>query len=343
VNLDFSEEQAALRETLRDFFEKESPGSVVRAAEPLGFDASLWRKVAGLGLAAIAVPEDRGGGGSGFVELAIAAELLGRSLAPVPLIEAAVACGLLVSLGRSAVVDSLVAGERVATVALHPVALHPVAPRPAAGEVARLVPAGAVADYVVVLRGEELLLAGQPDKPAAAIPNLGAMPLADCPVPAGAAVLARGPEAVAAHRGAVRQWELLTAAALAGLAARALEIGVGYVLQRRAFGVLIGSFQTIQHRLADNATAVDGARLLAYQAAWAHDAGRPGAADLATMSFLFASETAFTTASESLHFHGGYGYTLEYDIQLYFRRAKAWPLVAGDRRAAYAELAHRLG
>jgi alkylation response protein AidB-like acyl-CoA dehydrogenase len=57
---------------------------------------------------------------------------------------------------------------------------------------------------------------------------------------------------------------------------------------------------------------------------------------------LFASDTAFTTASHSLHFHGGYGYTLEYDIQLYFRRAKAWPQLAGDRRAAYAALAHRL-
>ena len=60
------------------------------------------------------------------------------------------------------------------------------------------------------------------------------------------------------------------------------------------------------------------------------------------MSFLFASETAFKTASESLHFHGGYGYTLEYDIQLYFRRAKAWPLLAGDRRATYVDLSHRL-
>ena len=119
------------------------------------------------------------------------------------------------------------------------------------------------------------------------------MPLADCPVPANATVLARGPQAVAAHRRAVRQWELLTGAALAGLASKALEIGVGYVLQRRAFGVLIASFQTIQHRLADNATAVDGARLLAYEAAWAHDAGQPAAASLATMSFLFASETAF--------------------------------------------------
>jgi alkylation response protein AidB-like acyl-CoA dehydrogenase len=137
----------------------------------------------------------------------------------------------------------------------------------------------------------------------------------------------------------VRQWRLLTAAALAGLAARALDIGLGYVVQRRAFGVLIGSFQTVQHRLADHATAVDGARLLTYKAAWALDAGLPSAGHLAEAAFLFAAETAFATASDSLHFHGGYGYTLEYDIQLYFRRAKAWPLVAGDRRAGYAALA----
>ena len=325
MNLDFTEEQQALRGTLRDFFEKESPPSAVRAAEPLGFDASLWRKVAELGLPSIAVPEERGGGGAGWVELAIAAEALGQYLAPVPLIEAAVANALLAELAGPS------PSERVATLALHP----------AAGGVARLVPAGAVANLVVVLRGEELLLVTQQDKPVAR-PNLGAMPLADCPLPGRAVVLARGPEAVAAHQGAVRRWRLLTAVALAGLAARALDIGLGYVLQRRAFGVLIGSFQTVQHRLADNATAVDGARLLAYKAAWALDAGLPSAGSLAEMAFLFAAETAFTTASESLHFHGGYGYTLEYDIQLYFRRAKAWPMLAGDRRAGYASLARSL-
>jgi alkylation response protein AidB-like acyl-CoA dehydrogenase len=332
MNLDFTEEQQALRETLQDFFEKESPPAVVRAAEPLGFDASLWRKVAELGLPAIAIPEDRGGAGAGFVDLAIAAELLGQSLAPVPLIEAATAGRLLAAQAGRPVLEPVVAGEQLATLALHPVA----------GDVARLVPAGAVADLVVVLRGDELLLIEQPHTPAPAIPNLGAMPLADCRIPPGAIVLARGPEAVAAHRRAVRQWQLLTAMALVGIAQRALEIGVGYVQQRRAFGVLIASFQTVQHRLADNVTAIDGARLLAHEAAWAHDAGLPTAPDLAAMSFLFASETAFRTASDSLHFHGGYGYTLEYDIQLYFRRAKAWPLVAGDRRAAYTELAHRL-
>ena len=60
------------------------------------------------------------------------------------------------------------------------------------------------------------------------------------------------------------------------------------------------------------------------------------------MAFRFTSEIAFRIAAESLHVHGGYGYTLEYDIQLYFRRAKAWPLVYGDPRAGYQELAAQL-
>lgn len=357
MDLDFTDDQTALRDTLRTFFEKESSTAAVRAAEPLGFDATLWRKVVDLGLAAIAVPEHLGGGGAGFVELAIAAECLGQSLAPVPLIEAAVANDLIASLSgagsslpdagssssgeRDARLDSLtaraVAGDLLATLAL----------RPATGDLARLVPAGAVADLVAVLRGDELLLLRQPDRgpaaPGGAVHNLGALPLADCPIDTEhALVLARGPAAVRAYRRALSRWELLTGAALFGLGSKALDIGVDYVMQRKAFGVLIGTFQTIQHRLADNAIALDGARLLAYEAAWAQDENLPTADTSATMAFLFAAETAFKTASEVLHFHGGYGYTLEYDIQLYFRRAKAWSLVAGDSRAAYAQLAHRV-
>ncbi|MFF4733193.1 acyl-CoA dehydrogenase family protein [Streptomyces mirabilis] len=357
MDLDFTDDQSALRDTLRTFFEKESSTAAVRAAEPLGFDAALWRKVVDLGLAAIAVPEHLGGGGAGFVELAIAAECLGQSLAPVPLIEAAVANDLIASLsdggsslpeagpsssgGPDARLESLtaraVAGELLATLAL----------RPATGDLARLVPAGAVADLVAVLRGDELLLLRQPDRgpaaPGGAVDNLGALPLADCPIDTEhALVLARGPAAVRAYRRALSRWELLTGAALFGLGSKALDIGVDYVMQRKAFGVLIGTFQTIQHRLADNAIALDGARLLAYEAAWAQDENLPTADTAATMAFLFAAETAHKTASEVLHFHGGYGYTLEYDIQLYFRRAKAWSLVAGDSRAAYARLAHRV-
>ncbi|MFA1546235.1 acyl-CoA dehydrogenase family protein [Actinomadura chokoriensis] len=337
MDLDLTDEQEAVRAALREFFQKESPPAVVRDAEPLGFDAALWRKVVELGLASMAVPEDRGGGGAGLVELAVAAEVLGRSLAPVPLIEAAVANNLLASLPGDAVPEPLVSaavtGELLATPAL----------RPVEGDAARLVPAGAVADLVVALQDDRLVLVRTAGEPVPAVPNLGAMPVADRRVdPAEAIVLATGPAALALHRRAVHHWQLLTGAALVGLASAALDLGRDYALERRAFGVPVAGFQTVQHRMADNATAIEGARLLAYEAAWAHDVDLAKAGTLATMSFLFAGETAFTTASDALHVHGGYGYTLEYDIQLYFRRAKAWPLVAGDRRAAYAELPRRL-
>ena len=77
------------------------------------------------------------------------------------------------------------------------------------------------------------------------------------------------------HESAVDDWRMLTANVLVGVAARALEIGVSYVKERQAFGAAIGSFQGVAHRLADCATAVDGARLLAYKAAWARDEDEP--------------------------------------------------------------------
>lgn len=341
MDLDLSDDQLALEEAVGQLLEKEAPVAAVRTAEPLGFDVNLWHKVTRMGLTTVTLPEDRGGGGSGFVDLALAVEQVGRAVAPVPLIEAAVANHLLASVAETPEVSSLlaqaVAGELLATLTL----------RPAVANVATLVPAGAVADAVIALDGDELVVVrppgASPTNPAPSVPNLGSLPLADCRLDEGdRVVIARGPRAVEAHRTAVAHWELLTGVALVGLGARALEIGIEYVMMRRAFGVLIASFQTIQHRLADDATALDGARLLAYEAAWAQDAGEPNADTLATMAFLFAGETAFKTTADCLQFHGGYGYTLEYDIQLYFRRAKAWVLVAGDPKTRFAELAHRL-
>jgi alkylation response protein AidB-like acyl-CoA dehydrogenase len=115
-----------------------------------------------------------------------------------------------------------------------------------------------------------------------------------------------------------------------GLARRQLDLTVAYVKERRQFGVPVGSFQAVQHRLADVATDLDGARLLVRKAAWAAQGGEPEAAVLAAMAFVWAAGTAHRVATESLHFHGGYGYTLDHDIQLFFRRATAWPLVLGD-------------
>jgi alkylation response protein AidB-like acyl-CoA dehydrogenase len=135
---------------------------------------------------------------------------------------------------------------------------------------------------------------------------------------------------------------VLTAGALVGLAGAALELGVEYAKQRQQFGVPIGSFQALAHRLADVATAVEGAQLLVREAAWAVDEDEPDAIALARMAFLFAARAAQDTSATALHVHGGYGFTLEYDVQLYLRRAKAWPLALGDPRRGALHLADAL-
>ncbi len=343
MDLAYSSQQQDLRESLSTFFSKESTPERVRAAEPGGFDPGLWRQVAAMGLHSMIVDEDLGGGGATLLDLVLTAEEFGRRIPPAPLIEAAVATNLLGRLGgdrasrvAGELLEGAVAGETLVTVALHPLR----------DGVAHLAPAGAVADAVLAMDGDELVALRSgvgPSSPLEVPANLGSAPLAD----RGAGiddrvVVARGAEARATYRAAREQWQLLTAAALVGLAQTSLDMGADYVQQRRAFGVLIAWFQTVQHRLADAVTDLEGARLLTYEAGWAGDAGLANAPALAAMAFLFTSRVAFRITSESLHFHGGYGYTLEYDIQLYFRRAKSWPLALGDPADGYQELAGRL-
>jgi alkylation response protein AidB-like acyl-CoA dehydrogenase len=279
------------------------------------------------------LPEEAGGGGATNLDLALVAEQYGRRLAPVPFVEGAAAGAILAAVGATDLLGGVADGSTVATLALSP---------PREGRLP-LVPAGAVAEIVVALDGDRLIALCREPGPrphVAASPNFGSSPLADWSLTDGELIeLAAGPRAVQLYSDGVSQWKLLTGAALGGLRASALELGVSYVKARQAFGVIIGSFQAIQHRLADLVVAGDGAQLLVYEAAWARDTGQPEAAALASMAFLFNADTAFRTTRECLQFHGGYGFTLEYDIQLYFRRAKAWPLALGDPKREYQRLA----
>jgi alkylation response protein AidB-like acyl-CoA dehydrogenase len=138
---------------------------------------------------------------------------------------------------------------------------------------------------------------------------------------------------------ALTAWRALTACWLAGLGRAALDLGVRYAKDRHQFGVPIGSFQTIQHRLADLHTAVDGARLLAFEAAHAVEVGHPRAAELAATAYAWCGEQAEAAAAFSLHVHGGYGFMVEYAIHLYVKRAKAVRLEGGDPRRLLVDLA----
>ncbi|MDQ2648985.1 MAG: acyl-CoA dehydrogenase, partial [Actinomycetota bacterium] len=120
-----------------------------------------------------------------------------------------------------------------------------------------------------------------------------------------------------------------------------LELGADYAKERIAWGVPIGTFQGVSHPLADSAAALDGARLLAYEAAWADDAEPARFGELAAMAFGFAYEAARDATYRSLHFHGGYGFMMEYDVQLYYRRARAWATVFGEADVAFRRVADK--
>jgi alkylation response protein AidB-like acyl-CoA dehydrogenase len=337
VDLSLTDEQEQLVEAFRVFFAKECPPAVVRDAEAEGgFSPALWGAVSALGGPTMGVGVEQGGGGAGLLELELAAERAGAALAPVPLVDGWVGARLLAASGAAgaAGLEGLASDRPPVTV---------VALRPAVDGQVRVVPGGAVANVVIGLDDDELVVVeGERDGPVRAH-DLGGAAVADRTLRTGArTVLARGIDARALHECAVDEWRVLTAGALVGLSGAALELGVEYAKQRQQFGVPIGSFQALAHRLADVATAVEGALLLAREAAWAADEGESDAAALARMAFLFAARTAQDTSAAALHVHGGYGFTLEYDVQLYLRRAKAWPLALGDPRRGTLHLADAL-
>ena len=320
MELALGEEQQAIDELFSSFFEKECPPERVRTAEPLGFDAPLWSRFGETGACGMGLPEHLGGSAATVLDAALIAEAQGRALAPLPFIEHFVASRLLAHC--DATPTDLAEGAAIATLSL----------RPVCGDTARLVPAGAVARHVVALVDGELVSTSE-KPPGRAPENFACLPIADRAVGAAATgrrVLATGSEARALFEASCDEWRVLTSAALVGLAQRAFEIGLAYTKEREQFGRLIGSFQALQHGLADVAVLLDGARLLARKAAWAFDEDPEDARRLAGMALVFCGDLAPLATSRALHYHGGVGFSLEYDIQLYYRRAKGWLLVLND-------------
>ena len=327
-------EREALRDAYRSFLTKRCGSERVRAAEPLGFDSELWTELGQqLRPVALGLPEEVGGDGGGLVELALACEELGRVAAPVPLVDTAVCARLLSRISAPDAENGLgkILNGEVASVA--------IASDGQKGS-SHLVGAGAVAKIVLGMRSGELVLA-ESEPPGAVLANLANAPLGWRDLCDGC-VLASGAEAAALWSLTRRDWDLMMAATLVGLGDAALALGVEYAKERTAFGAPIGSFQAIAHPLVDATIGITGARRLVWKASWFADNEPEEVKALAAMARVYAAESAEKAGLVALHTQGGFGFTLESDVQLYYRRAKGWPLLAGDRTRELLRIADQL-
>lgn len=331
MQLALSESQTLLKDTVTRLFEDEATPARLREAEATGLDTALWEQLIALGIVGMraVAPED---GGMTLLDAGIVAEAAGRYVAPVPLVEAIVATGLLNRAGAPAALLRQVEEGALATIALQVV--RPGKRQPVLG--------GSSAAVIVALDGDELVaftgLAAEraPNIAAAAVANI------DLSCAEGQRhVLATGTDAVALYGAAIEEWKVLTALALAGLGRRALEMAAAYSVERFAYGQPIGSFQGIAHPMADAATHMDGAKLLAWRAIASIAAGDPKASTRVSMAFWWAAHTVDQAVQHAVRTFGGYGLSLEYDVQLYFRRAKLLALIAGDPKDELDRVAAR--
>jgi len=349
MDLDFTEEQDMLRELVRGVGAAYSPPEVVRDLEddPGGYPPELWKQLAELDLIGLLLPPEYGGSGMGALEGAILYQELGRCLAPTPhFVSAVMSAGVLLRAGsdeqKQAWLPRIVTGDAILTPAwLEP--HHGYGPegitltaRADGDEVVldgtkRHVAFASAAERLVVLArggaGVELYLV-DPASPGVTLTQQMSI-AADTQYDVGfAGVRVPTTERIGAEGSGWQTWHdimlqgiVLLAAQAVGGARFALEMTVQYAKDRQQFDKPLGAFQAIAHYLADASTAVEGAEILVHEAAWAQANDRP--IDLlAPMAKLFACQTFRDVTAMGHQVHGGMGFTVECDMQLYFRRAK---------------------
>jgi alkylation response protein AidB-like acyl-CoA dehydrogenase len=316
-----------LRSTLRGFFTQHAS---VRSQ--LADDPATWKRLtAELGLTGLAVPEEQGGSGASFVELAVALEEAGRCLLRAPVLSTAVAAAVLAESDAADLVGPLLDGSMSAAFVVGDVTT--VGDR-LNGTVPQVVDAAA-AGLLLVCAGDGLYAVNASDA--------GIQPLdpLDPTRPLASVALDGVPgRRVGDSAYALDLLHVALAAESVGAARAALEQTVDYLKVREQFGRPIGSFQALRHRVADLTVELEAATSTtwyAVRAAAERSAELPVVAPLAKAT----ATDAFThIAGESIQLHGGIGFTWEHDAHLYFKRAWTTALLHGDarslRRSAFA-------
>jgi alkylation response protein AidB-like acyl-CoA dehydrogenase len=364
LDLDFDQEQELLRQTARDVLARHSPLEVVRQMEddPVGFPAALWTQLGELDLIGLLLPEEHGGSGMSLIEGVALYEELGRALAPTPhFVSAVLSGGVLAAAGSEAQQEQwlrpVASGEAILTPAwlepesgFSPLGVQTTATTGADGDGFRLngikrhVLFASSVDRLVVLartgddaEAVDLFLV---DPKASGVTLRQQFSIASdtqYEVTLSDVVVGQADRIGSAGSGWATWQEVLQPALVllgaqaVGGARYALEITTQYAKDRHQFDKPLGAFQALAHYLADAVTNLDGAEQLVHEAAWAGATGR-SLESLAPMAKLFACSTFRDITAMAQQLFGGIGFTLDFDIQLYFRRAKQQQLMwANDR------------
>jgi alkylation response protein AidB-like acyl-CoA dehydrogenase len=377
MRLELTDEQQMVQSLAREFAEQEVKPVAAACDREARFPHATVRRMGELGLMGIAVPEKLGGGGADTLAYVLALEEVAvacASHAVVMSVNNSLVCDPLLRFGtpeqHERFLRPLASGQGLGCFAL----TEPQAGSDATNQatLARRDGDGYVLDgrKVFVTNGREATVAlvfaqtdparghrgisaflverGTPgflvpkveDKLGLRASDTAEFVFESCRVPAANRLGAEGQGFRIAMQ-ALDGGRIGIAAQAVGIARAALEASVAYARERRSFGVPIGQHQMVQWMLADMATAVDAARLLAWRAAVLKDRGRPyGTA--ASMAKLFASEAAMRVATDGIQIHGGYGYIKEYPLERFFRDAKITQIYEGTSQIQRLVIARSL-
>ena len=361
------EEEVMIRESARKFLELKCPTKLVRAMEKdeKGYPPDLWKEAAEMGWQGLALPEEYGGSALPMTYLGLVMQEVGRALAPLPLLSTVTAALTLAAYGGKAlcqeVLPSVVTGDTILTWAFTE---QDPRYRP---ETVRMT---AVADgHDFVLNGTKLFV----DNFAAADKCLvvcrtstnglsvflvdtdshgishkalttlakdkqSEVTFANLRVPGGRLVGDLNQGAAVAQFMIDRATALLCAQML-GATRKDMEMAVEWSKFRKAFGQPIGAFQSLQHMCADMLMWVDGGDLLTFEALWKMDEGLPAAVEV-SQAKAFCNEKCQAAVRSCQVIHGGIGFIMEFDLQLWYRRVCAWTTRLGtayEHRARIAE------
>jgi len=360
-----NDEQRMVKDSADGFFGGEAPVAQLRRlrdeADADGFDRGLWRKMAEMGFAGVAISESYGGAGLGMVAAGLIQEAIGRNLSLSPFLSSSVLAATVIAKGgseeqKAALLPKMAAAELIVALASDEAARH--APSHVqmraepAGNGFRLTGAkgfvldGHVADRLIVAArtsgadddaaGITLFLV---DPKASGVTierrimvdsrNAARVTLDGVQVD-GADVIGGVGEGFALLEAALDAGRACLAAEMLGVAAQSFETTVDYLKQREQFGQKIGSFQALQHRAAHLFCEVELARSATLRALQALDAGEERAAFFVSLAKAKAGDVAKLATNEAVQMHGGIGMTDDYDIGFFMKRARAAGETFGD-------------